>query len=172
MNMDYTIEDIEKFLKVQREYEQSDAFLSLKKLLSVSSKIRIFDGISNEELKGLVYDVKFRRYKRDETIIKEGSQSSSIFFILQGECHAYRKGVYLGVLHAGDAFGEIGVVTGSPRSANINCASKEALLLSFKIDQENLDFNARALAVIYKNLAKSINEKLSQLDMSATIKQQ
>jgi len=67
-------------------------------------------------------------------------------------------------LHAGDTFGEIGVIFREKRNADIICSSDEAIMLKFKLDQENLDFNAQALAKMYKNLANQIKIKLEELN--------
>ncbi len=148
--------DIEKFLFVAREREASDEFQCLKKLLSVKEKIEIFKGITSHELKALVYDVRFKRYKLKKQIIKEGDESSEIFFLLKGECHTFIEKKLVG---------EIGVVTHSKRGASVFAAVEEVLLLAFKTDEENLDFNARALAIFYKNLASAINDKLHKLNI-------
>ena len=167
MSIEFSVEDIEKFIEFSKAYEQNEKYKSLKKLLSVKEKITIFEGISKEELRGLVYDVRFRRYHKGEYIFKAQDDSEEIYFILQGELHAYStEQLFIGKVQAGDTFGEMGVVTGEKRNISFKCASQKALLLSFKLDQENLEFNARALAILYRNLAKSVNEKIARLNIA------
>ncbi len=167
MILDYTIEDIEKYIAVAKTATTGDENQSLQKLLNVSHKIAIFEGISKEELKALVYDVRFKRYTKSETIITQNESSEEVFFLLRGECHALQDGKTIGKLYEGDTFGEIGVITRTPRSASVVSASEETLLLSYKIDEENLDFNAKAIATLYRNLASAINDKLQKLNIAA-----
>ncbi len=167
MSLAYDIDDIEKFIHYTKQLQHSDEYQSLQKLLSVKDKIAIFHDISKYELKALVYDVKFKRVKFKEYILKEREKSVAIYYILQGECQAFKDKKLIGTLHEGDTFGEIGVITNTPRSADILCSSKEAILLEFKLHQEKNAFNAQALATIYRNLAISINEKLQQLNIAA-----
>jgi len=162
----FATEDIERFLEISEEIENETEALSLKKLLSVQSKIAIFDGIEGYELKALVYDVLFKRYAYKDYIVKEDEKSSEIFFILKGECHVFKDKKHIGTLNEGDTFGEIGVIFDIPRSADVLAASKEVVLLKFRLDQENLEFNSKALAVLYKNLARAINEKLQELNIA------
>ena len=168
--IDYTSHDIQTFIRVAKQKEASDEFQSLKKLLAVKDKIEIFRGILTNELKALVYDVRFKRYKFKEYIIKENDDSVEIFFLLKGECHTFLGEKLIAKLYEGTTFGEIGVITNSKRSASVVAASKEVLLLSFKINENNLDFNARGLAIFYRNLAATINDKLQKLNIVATKK--
>jgi CRP-like cAMP-binding protein len=166
MNGEYTIEDIEKFLDATYKIQNSPLIVSLKKLLSVKDKIEIFKGISNVELKAIVYDVKFQKYQYKEFIISEGDESKEIFFILNGECQVFKDKKKIATLKPGTAFGEIGVIFETRRTADVICSSKETTLLSFKLDQTNFDFCAPALAKIYKNLAFSISQKLDKLNVA------
>ena len=166
MSTHFTTSDIERFIAVSQEIENEPEVKSLKKLLSVQNKIEIFDGIESFELKALVYDVAFKKHQFKEYIIKEEENSLDIFFILKGECHVFKDKKHIGTLLEGDTFGEIGVIFNIQRSADVVAASKEVVLLRFKIDQDNLEFNARALAILYKNLALAINNKLQELNIA------
>ena len=168
MKFDFTVEDIENFIQIAKLAEEKGGDKSFQKLLEVKERISILNEIDKDELKALVYDVRFRRFKEGEIVIQQDEASQEIFYILKGICHASKENVFLGELQAGETFGEIGVITQTPRSADIKCFSEECLLLSFRIDQENLEFNAPALAILYRNLAKEINEKLQRLNLSLT----
>ena len=56
------------------------------------------------------------------------------------------------------------------RNASVLCLSKEATLISFSIDHDNMEFCAPALAQLYKNLAFEINAKLEDLNEEYTKK--
>jgi len=161
---DYLTEDIEKFMEVHRvEYEKPQNE-SVRKLLSVQDKISFFKNIDPLELKAIVYDVKFKKYKYKDYIVEEGSYSNEIFFIIQGECQVYHNNKKVGKLHPGEIFGEAGAIFRTRRNATVVCSSKEAKLLSFCIDEENMKFCSVALATLYKNLASEINAKLEDVN--------
>ncbi len=167
--IEYFIEDIEKFLKINEESTGEES-LSLKKLLSVADKIKIFKNIDLLDLRAIVYDVKFKRYKLKDYIVEQGQLKKEIYFIIDGECQVLFNTTKIGTLRAGEAFGEAGAIFGTKRGATVICASKQATLLSFKIDEENIDFCAPAIATLYKNLAYEINTKLNALNTRAATK--
>jgi len=81
----YIVEDVEKFLQINREAENDEQSKSLKKLLSVQNKISIFKGIDPDELKAIVYNLKFVKFKYKDYIIEQNDTREEIFFIIDGE---------------------------------------------------------------------------------------
>lgn len=160
----YIIEDIEKFLQINRDAQKEEQSRSLRKLLSVQDKISIFRGIEPDELKAIVYNLKFVKFKFKDYIVEQNDTNEEIFFIIDGECQVFHNKKKVGNLRAGEIFGEAGAIFKSNRNASVVCASEEATLLSFCIDENNMEFCAPALAVLYKNLASEINAKLQEIN--------
>jgi len=160
----YTLEDIDEFIQITNEIENQESSKSLKKLLSVRDKISIFKNIDPIYLKAIVYDVKFVKVGFKDYIIKQGDNSEDIFFIIDGECQVFYNKKHVATLFAGEVFGESGVLFKHRRNASVICASKEATLLCFKVDEDNLEFGSKALVILYKNLALQINSKLEELN--------
>jgi len=158
-SIQYLVEDIEKFLRINEE-EIEEQSLSLKKLLSVQDKIKIFKNIDSLDLRAIVYDVKFERYTLKDYIVEQGQEKKEIYFIIDGKCQVFFNTTRIGTLSPGEVFGEAGAIFGTKRGATVICATEKTTLLSFKIDEENIDFCAPALAALYKNLAFEINTKL------------
>ena len=61
-------------------------------------------------------------------VVRIGEASDALFVILRGELVAKRDGEELGRLGEGSVFGEIGLLTGAPRNADVE-AVRESLLL-------------------------------------------
>ena len=59
----YTPSDIEKFLEINALANEEEQTASLRKLLNVQGKISIFKNIDPLELKAIVYDLKFMKYR-------------------------------------------------------------------------------------------------------------
>jgi len=160
----YSSEDIEKFLEINRQLNEEPQSQSLRKLLSVKEKISIFKNIDTSELKAIVAELKFVKFKFKDYIVKEGDESKEIFFIISGECQVFHNNNRIGILKPGVVFGESGAIFKTKRNASVVCASQDATLLSFCIDEDNMEFCAPALATLYKNLAHQINDKLEALN--------
>jgi len=167
--IEYLVEDIEKFLRINEQEIEKES-LSLKKLLSVADRINIFKNIDSVDLRAIVYDVKFERYKHRDYIVEQGQEKDEIYFIIDGECQVFYKTTRIGTLKPGEVFGEAGAIFGTKRGATVICASEKTTLLSFKIDEENIDFCAPALATLYKNLAFEINTKLDAINTKSATK--
>ena len=60
--------------------------------------------------------------------IREGEPSDSIYFINYGDVAILKGGVEIDRQHAGGVIGEMGVLTGAPRSATIQCVGEVELL--------------------------------------------
>lgn len=159
----YLLEEIEEFLQINKKLEQEPENESLTKLLSVKDKISIFKGIEAYDLKAIVYDVKFVRFKKNDFVIKQNETREEIYYIISGECSVYSDKKKVAKLSSGEVFGESGAIFKTPRSASVLCSTDEAILLSFCID-DNLEFCASAVAKLYKNLAFEINHKLEHLN--------
>ncbi len=170
LQVNYSINDIANFLEVTRIVREQPNSKSLDKLLSVQDKISIFKNIDPLELKAIVSDLKFVKYKFKDYVVKQNDESLEVFFIINGECHVFRDKNKIGVLKPGAVFGEAGVIFKTKRNASVVCASEEATMLSFCIDEENIEFCAPALATFYKNLASQINDKLESLNQAFAAK--
>jgi len=160
----YKTEDVKKFLQINKDTENEEQSRSLKKLLSVQDKISIFRNINQEELKQIVNNLKLVKFKFKDYVIEQNDTNEEIFFIIDGECQVFHNKKKVGKLRAGEIFGESGAIFKSQRNASVVCASEDATLLSFCIDENNMEFCASALAVLYKNLASEINAKLEEIN--------
>lgn len=164
----YTVEEIQQFLEISKRDEEESENEILKKLLSVKDKISIFNNIDSTDIRAIVSNLKFVKYKKKDFVVKENDDSSEIFFIFNGECQVFSGNKIVGQLKSGLVFGETGAIFKTKRNASVICASTEASLLSFSIDEDNIEFSAFALAMLYKNLALQINDKLEVLNHKFT----
>ena len=159
----YDEDEIADFLEINRLMDNTES-QTMKKLLSVQNKISVLANIDPNELKAIIYDLKFVKYAKKDAVIEQNDISKEIFFILSGECHVFVKKQKVGLLKMGETFGENAAIFNTKRNATVICASESATLLSFCIDHENMEFCAPALAMMYKNLAHQINSKLEGMN--------
>ncbi len=66
---------------------------------------------------------RFRTSADTQTVIEEGDSGDSLYIIRSGKAkvvaHLLGKSVELAVLGSGDVFGEVGFLTGRPRTASV-----------------------------------------------------
>ena len=83
--------------------------------------------------------IRIRRFKKGAIIVTSGDQSDAVYFINQGDlkiCLAGEDGkeVVLNVIGAGESFGELAVLTGEPRSADVIAKTPCELMIIDKAD--------------------------------------
>lgn len=98
--------------------------------------------------------VQTREFKAGEKIFAQGSSGSRVYFIEQGEVEIYLDGKFRVVMHSGDFFGEIGALTGLPRTGTAVSLTATRVLV---MEVENL----RASLENDKSLRKQVLQKLS-----------
>jgi CRP/FNR family transcriptional regulator, cyclic AMP receptor protein len=97
-------------------------------------RFALFEGLSISELRALERRCRFRRYKRDATIVDYQENKTDVFFILQGQARVtiFSKAgreVAFRDLEAGELFGELSAIDAKPRAANV-IALTECVLAS------------------------------------------
>jgi len=95
----------------------------------------IFASLNEEEIAHLLRDEvsQERVYPQDTVILREGEVSDSVFLISSGSVQVTLWGtrgplIPLGIVHAGELFGEMAVLERRPRSATV-LAREQCLLL-------------------------------------------
>jgi cAMP-dependent protein kinase regulator len=101
----------------------------------------LFPDFSNDELMAVMGGLQLVAFETGDLIVSEGEPGDSLFLVTMGTVKAWirnREGRYVLVrrLGEGDFFGEISVLTGSPRTATVVAASHCELL---ELDRPALD---------------------------------
>ena len=67
--------------------------------------------------------MRLSRHAHGETIIEEGAESAEAFVLLHGRAHAFADGTEVGSIEENEVFGEMGLLTHSPRTATVIAAT-------------------------------------------------
>jgi len=93
------------------------------------ASVPLLAGLSGRIRRRLAETGKRRTYDSDQEIVREGSTGTALYIILSGEGRVERGGERLGVLKAGDFFGELALIEEEPRSASVVAATETECLL-------------------------------------------
>jgi len=102
------------------------------------SNMSFFEPMTDEESDFVAERGKIVSWQKGELILKQGAEGDSMFIMLGGLVKAYVAGddgrdIYVGQIQAGELFGEMSLLTGEPRSANVKAATHVTTL---EISQE------------------------------------
>jgi CRP/FNR family transcriptional regulator, cyclic AMP receptor protein len=102
-------------------------------------KIPMFEHLANEDLEHLSGLLQQRRYSKGEVIFHQGDVGTALFIVRKGEVairlsSAEGREVILALLGRGDAFGELALLDGEPRSTDAVSRDETELL---KLNQED-----------------------------------
>ena len=87
---------------------------------------------------------EFVQAKAGETVLQKGNQDKVLYFLLKGQMSVYSNddGDSLNIIHPGEVFGALSMVTGRGRSATVKAETDVVLLgMDFKYFHEIEDFS-------------------------------
>lgn len=96
---------------------------------------KFYTFFSETAVERLIEQTTVRSYNRGDIIFNQGDKADGLYVILRGDVglmieneESHEESVDLGRVHAGEFFGEFGVLDGKPRSAGAVVCSPDALL--------------------------------------------
>jgi CRP/FNR family cyclic AMP-dependent transcriptional regulator len=107
--------------------------------LTLLQKIPLFAGLPVAQLEQIARMAVSRKVARNTTIVFVGDSTDSLFVIVSGSAKVLNRDaegneVILTFLAAGECFGEMGLIDGSPRSADVVANENCELLVIAKAD--------------------------------------
>ncbi len=128
-------------------------------LISKLKKIEQLKDFSDSDLHSFLQLAKLREYEAGEIIIQEGEIDCWIYFLINGKLEITKNDKIITRLqNPGDLFGEMGVISGSPRSATVRAADTKTLVLG--VDSSTVD---RKLREKDHSLAHTVNRMFADI---------
>ena len=151
-NTNYTKEEIGRILAAGNASKLS---ISQEKLLEISDKIYLFDGIGKDDIIRMTTNVKFKRHAKGETI-------KEVYFILNGMGVVVVEGKkVVATIDSGNMFGEMAFLTKKPRNATILSYKEGTTVISFEInDNKCNEIFSYPFVLLYKNIALDLTRKI------------
>jgi CRP-like cAMP-binding protein len=121
--------------------------------------VSIFAPLSDEEIQQLANSSTSRVYAPGEAIVRQGQEGNSMFVIIGGSVKVqipefdYQKTI--NTLGENDFFGEMSLLTGEPRTANVIAVTESEVL---RIDRSGL----KAIFEVNPDLVQSISELVDE----------
>jgi CRP-like cAMP-binding protein len=123
-------------------------------------RVPLFAGLDRKELELLARLAKEQRYDPGATIVKSGASGHGLYIIKEGSVSVVRDGQKVASMGPGQFFGEISVLDGGPRTADVKADTDTVCLtlISWEIKPLLMD-NA---AISYKMLLEMVKRLRSQ----------
>lgn len=130
--------------------------------IAVLQSIPIFASMPMGRMEALGRLAALKQIPRNGVVLREGEQTSAIYFILNGALKVSvsdedGREVILTILGRGEMFGELGVIDDHPRSATVIATQSSDLVIVSKADfQQVLSDNFEISLAIMRGLAKRL----------------
>ncbi len=140
-----------------------DAVVVMAELLAVDA----FSLLDTDALGAIAARTELRSCRQGELLCREGEDPSSMFVLVEGETSTWIQGEHgpseLGRSGPGAVFGELGVITGRPRSASISVTSPAARVLAIprEVVDQLLSSDARATRGILNVVSGYLQDRLA-----------
>jgi K+-sensing histidine kinase KdpD len=112
-------------------------------LFQILKKSTLFYNIPDNQIAKYAGKVSLENYSASQVVFQEGTQGGSVYIIAAGSIKIFKKPKQrsesiLGILHAGDFFGELELIDELPRSATAVALIDSRLIKIFKKDFQNI----------------------------------
>ena len=152
---------------VEMTHPDEDVNHITKRLLNIS-RLGVLKFLDERQINELAKSVSVVYYEEGDHLISQGDAAESMYFISEGSLEVsivddQNKEVLVATLWPGDCVGEMSLLTGEPRSANVKVKTSSILLELKKADlQPIFESNPKLVEQISFLLAtrKAANDKL------------
>ena len=129
-------------------------------------RVELFAQMTDDELTALAERLKFAQFAKGNIISKQGAIAHWLYIIINGEAEVYletpngeRRSV--NVLSKGSFFGEMGMMTGAPRSASVIANTD---VECYRLDKEAFAGIMQARPGLAEDITHILVERRTQLD--------
>jgi CRP/FNR family transcriptional regulator, cyclic AMP receptor protein len=123
-------------------------------------RVPLFSGLDRKELDMLSKLIREQRYDAGSTIVKAGAGGHGLYIIKEGTVEVIRDGQRVASMGPGQFFGEISVLDGGPRTADVQAQSETVCLTLVSWEVKPLLMDNPSLT--YKMLLEMVKRLRSQ----------
>jgi serine/threonine protein kinase len=129
---------------------------------NILKSLSFFREFNDIELWEMLRISKWGRFPAETTLLQEGRIGGSLFILAKGQARIMKQDKFLGVIDAGQCFGEMAYISGEkkPRSASVVCNRKVTII---KIKNEALlkatsSLRSKFSAILLRTLAERLEK--------------
>jgi len=129
-------------------------------LVLVLRKIPISKGLSPSQVKNILGLCTHKSYKKGSQVCRSNTPSHEMYILLSGELAVVASGgIRVATILPVTTVGEMGVITGQPRSATVEASN--IFVVKKKSFDDMLSDDGDVRATVYKNIIDVLSEKLN-----------
>ncbi|MBI4937364.1 MAG: mechanosensitive ion channel [Nitrosomonadales bacterium] len=160
----------ENSLHITKENEKYEELVHHREVMlrmKTLRRVELFSQMTDEELKVLAERLKYSPFARGNIISRQGDQKSHwLYVIIHGEAEVYLESPgggkrVLRSLGKGNFFGEMGLMTGAPRSATVVAKTD---VECYRLDKEMFEEILRARPVIAEEMSQILASRRAELN--------
>jgi CRP-like cAMP-binding protein len=138
----------------------------LQRHIAALEELSIFRSLTDEERSQVAERLRGIRFIAGEVITRQGTEAHNLYMIASGDAQVHvtveGKTDQVATLHAGDYFGEMGMMTGSPRFATVTAATDVKCYRLAKSDFEGILQRRPEIAA---DIAETLARRRVELEM-------
>ena len=127
--------------------------------MDLLKRVPLFSGCSKKELSSLALSADEIDLRDGHVLTREGRPGREFFVLIEGTARVTRKGRTLTDLEGGDWFGEIALLTDSPRTATVAATSPVRVLV---ITSRSFRQVVKTMPSIAVKVLASVGERLAR----------
>jgi len=132
--------------------------------VSLLKRVPLFERCSKRDLGKISSLAREVEYPAGTPVVREGEPGSELFIIVHGEVDVRTKSRKLATLAAGSYFGEIALITGSPRTASVTTGTPvRALVIKGRDFRKLLQDSPEIQYKVLQEVGKRLEERSFRL---------
>jgi len=129
-------------------------------------QVEIFQSLTNDERRALAARLRTAPFVRGEAMTRQGAEAHWLYLITRGDAEVRvsvdgKLSETIASLHAGDFFGEMGMMTGAPRSATVIALSD---VECYRVDKDAFHDILRSRPQIAEDISEVLARRTAELD--------
>ncbi len=131
------------------------------------SRLELFETLTEDERRGLASGLKFAPFVRGEAMTRQGAEAHWLYLINKGKAEVRvtvddsKASEKVATLGAGDFFGEMGLMTGEPRSATVVALSD---VECYRLDKSTFQSTLRSRPEIAEDISTILAKRRVELE--------
>lgn len=129
--------------------------------------VELFQSLTDEEKQALALHLRVAPFARGEAITRQGAKAHWLYIITKGDAEVHVRvdgsnaSERVAELHAGDFFGEMGMMTGERRTATVSALTD---VECYRLDKESFDGILSRRPEIAEDISQILARRRSELD--------